>query len=164
MASGDSLLSFGPLSAEYPTANYATFDLRNGHPCLDFDAGTDETVYFSNEMPLHYSGLGVTVSVKWSATSAVSGTTRWQVAWERVTGQDIDSDGFASTNSAGGSANATSGIPTYTDIAFTNGAQMDSVVGGDMFRISVRRDADGTSGTDDMAGDAELLLVSIKET
>jgi hypothetical protein len=164
VASGDSLLEFGPLAAEVPSTNYATFDVRNAHPCLDFDATTDETVYFTGVMPRHYAGGGITVTLYWAATSATSGSCRWEVAFERVTGQDIDSDSFATANSAGGTANATSGILTATAIAFTSGAQMDSIAVAEAFRMLVRRDANGTTGTDDMANDAELLFIEIKET
>ena len=48
--------------------------------------------------------------------------------------------------------------------AFTDGAQMDSLSAGEAFRLKLRRDADGTSGTDDVTTDAELLLVEVKET
>jgi len=39
---------------------------------------------------------------------------------------------------------------------------MDSVAAGELFRIKVTRDADNES--DDMAGDAELSAVEIRET
>ena len=41
---------------------------------------------------------------------------------------------------------------------------MDSLAANESFRLKVTRDADGTTATDDMAGDAELLRVIIKET
>jgi hypothetical protein len=41
---------------------------------------------------------------------------------------------------------------------------MDSVAAGEIFRLKITRDADGTSGTDDLTGDAELLGVEVKET
>jgi hypothetical protein len=34
---------------------------------------------------------------------------------------------------------------------------------GEPFRLKVRRDADGTSGTDDIATDAELVRIVIRE-
>jgi hypothetical protein len=40
---------------------------------------------------------------------------------------------------------------------------MDSVAAGEPFRLLVRRDADGTSGTDDIATDAEVYRVVIRE-
>lgn len=164
MASGNTLAVFTPLHNEPPASAFATVDTRNSHPVLDFDAAADESAVFTGVMPRHYGNGGITVKLVWAATSATSGTARWLTALERVIGQDIDSDGFATANSAGGTANGTSGIPTETEIAHTNGAEMDSVVAGDTFRLKVTRDADGTSGTDDMTGDAELIAVEIRET
>jgi hypothetical protein len=59
-------------------------------------------------------------------------------------------------------APGTSGYVTIASIAFTDGAQMDSVAAGEGFRLSVIRDAD--NGSDTMTGDAELWAVEIKET
>jgi hypothetical protein len=89
-----------------------------------------------------------------------------QAAIERIDASslDIDSDSFAAFQSAGGTAPGTSGQVIKVDVAFTNGAQMDSLAAGELFRLKIRRDADGTSGTDDITTDAELLAVLIKET
>lgn len=166
MASGNTLCVFQALANEPPTSNYATLDTRNAQPCLDFDASTDESAIFSGVLPRHYSGGGLTVALLWAATSATSGTCRWSVAFERQAdeAQDLDSDGFATANTAGATAPGTSGALQYTEIAFTDGAQIDSLAIGERFRIKVIRDADGTSGTDDMTGDAELFAVEIRET
>lgn len=164
MASGNTLVIFSPQHNEPPASAYATPDTRNGHLVLDFDAATDEAVIFKGILPRSYTGGGLTVSIHWAATSATSGTCRWQAAFEAISGQDIDADGFASAQSAGSATNATSGIETITSITFTDGAQMDSLAAGGAFRLKINRDADGTTGTDDMTGDAELLVVEIKET
>jgi len=164
MASGNTLAVFMPTENEPPTSNYATLDLRNLHPVLDFDASTDESAVFSGVLSRSYAGGGITVSLHWAASSATSGTCRWAVAIEAISGLDIDADSFATANTAGGTANGTSGVETVTTIAFTDGAQMDSLAAGGAFRLKVTRDADGTSGTDDMTGDAELIAVEIKET
>ena len=65
--------------------------------------------------------------------------------------------------SAGGTANGTSGIKTKISIAHTN-AQLDSLAAGEPFRLKIRRDADGTSGSDDIATDLELHEVVLRET
>jgi len=54
------------------------------------------------------------------------------------------------------------GEPAYDTIAFTNGAQMDSLAAGESFRLRIYRDAN--NGDDDMAGDAQLLRIEIQET
>lgn len=165
MASGNTLVTFAAQDNEPPSANYATPDYRNNHPVLDFDAATDESAVFSDILPQNYGGGGLTVILHWMASTATSGTTRWAVAIERDdAGTDLDSDSFATAQTVGTTAPATSGAPVTTSIAFTAGAQMDSLVAGEMFRLKVTRDADGTSGTDDMTGDAELKMVEIRET
>ena len=72
MAAGNSLIIFNALANEPPSSNYATLDTRNGQPCLDFDASTDESAIFSGLLPRHYAGGGLTVRLYWAATSATS--------------------------------------------------------------------------------------------
>jgi hypothetical protein len=168
MASGDTLCIFTPLGNEAPSASYATLDLRNGHPCLDFDASVDENALWTSVLPRNYAGGGITITLIWAATSDTNTAhlCRWTTAIERCedNGTDLDADSFATANTTGANPRGTSGALTYTTIAHTNGAQMDSVAVGEMFRLKVTRDGDGTSGTDDMTGDAELYAVEIKET
>lgn len=163
MASGDTLCVFTPQAGQPPAANYATFVTRNSRLVLAFDAVTDESIVFSGVLPRNYAGGGITVQLEWMAATATSGATRWATAIEREN-TDLDADSFATANTAGGTANGTSGIPTYTTIAHAAGAEMDSLAVGEGFRLKVTRDADGTSGTDDMTGDAQLISVEIKET
>jgi hypothetical protein len=163
MASGDTLLVFTPLHNEPPSSNPATLDTRNLHPVLDFDASTNESAVFSGIMPRHYDGSGVTVYLHYAMSSAESGDVDWDVAFERIGDQqlDIDSDSFASAQSVDDTTvPATSGNVDIVSVAFTDGAQMDSVAVGEGFRLKVTRDA----SSDTAAGDAELLFVEIKET
>ena len=164
MASGNTLAVFTPLHNEPPATVYATLDLRNGHPCLDFDAATDEDAVFTGILPANYAGGGLTVTLIWAATSATSGDVVWNAAIERMDdeGIDIDSDSFAAAQAATATAPAATGQLQYTSITFTSGAQMDSLAATEMFRIKVTRDAN--AGGDTMVGDAELLGVRISET
>ena len=164
MASGDTLAILTALHNEPPASDYATLDTRNNHPCLDFDASTDETAQFSFVMPQNYAGGGVTVYLHWSASTATSGNCIWDAAFERIGDgqQDIDSDGFAAVNSVTDAAPGTSGFVTIASVAFTDGADMDSVAVGELARIAITRDADNASDT--MAGDAELHAIEIRET
>ena len=163
MASGDTLLIFTALHNEPPATNYATLDLRNVHPVLDFDPTTNESAVFTGVMPQHYGGGGVTVLLHYSMTSAVADTVHWDVAFELIGDGDLDIDGddFAAVNSVDDTTvPATSGHVDVVSVAFTDGADMDSVAAGDLFRIKVTRDA----ASDDAAGDAELHAVEIRET
>ena len=163
MASGDTLLIFTPLHNEPPAANYATLDTRNQHPCLDFDAAAAESAVFSAIMPRNYAGGGVTVYLHYAMTSAEADTVDWDVAFERIGDQqlDIDGDSFAAVQSIDNTTvPGTTGLVDIVNAPFANGAEMDSVAVGELFRLKVTRDATN----DDAAGDAELLAVEIKET
>lgn len=165
MASGNTLCIFTPQNNEPPSAAYATPDTRNGHLVLDFDATTDESAVFKGVMPRHYAGGGVTVYLHVAFSSATSGVARFDVAFERVGDgqQDIDSDGFASAQSVDITAPGTSGyVEASTTVAFTDGAQMDSVAAGEGFRLKVTRDANHANDT--ATGDCELFAVELKET
>lgn len=131
MASGDTLLIFTPAAAEFPSSNYA--------------------------------GGGITVYIHWAAASATSGTIGWDVAFERIGAaqQDIDSDGFASAQTVtAATVDGTSGNVKITNVAITDGANIDSIAAGEAFRIRIRRDVTN----DTAAGDAQLIAVELKET
>ena len=164
MASGNTLLIFTPLHNEPPSSNAATFDTRNQHPVLDFDATTNESAVFSAVMPQHYAGTtGVTVYLHYAMSSAEANTVDWDAAFELIgdQDQDLDADGFAAVNSVDDTTvPGTSGLVDVVSIAFTDGADMDSVQAGDGFRLKITRDA----ASDDAAGDAELRFVEIRET
>lgn len=166
MATTNFMAVFTPLSNEPPASAYATLDTRNSHIVLDFDGATDEEAVFSGVLPENYAGGGLTIDTFWAFTSATTGSLRVQAGIERIDASslDIDADSFAAFQSAGGSAPGTNGQVIKVTITMTNGAQMDSLAAGEIFRLKIRRDADGTSGTDDITTDAELLGVDVKET
>lgn len=166
MATGDTLAVFTPFANEPPASNYATLDLRNVHPVLDFDGSADEEAVFTGVLPMNYGGSGLDINIFWAATTATSGNVRWQAAIERIDASslDIDADSFASFQSVGGTAPGTSGQVVKSTVALTSGANMDSLAAGELFRLKIRRDADGTSGTDDVTTDVELLAVEVQET
>jgi hypothetical protein len=157
---------FTPYANEPPASIPATPDLRNSRPVLDFDGSTDEEAVFSDVLSPDYGSGGLTVDTYWAFTSATTGSLRVQAAIERTdaSGLDIDADSFAAFQSAGGSAPGTSGQVIKVTVTFTDGAQMDSVAAGELYRLKIRRDADGTSGTDDIATDAELVFVTVRES
>jgi hypothetical protein len=153
-------LQWSPFHNEAPSSNYATLDTRNGHPCLDFDTTTQETAIFSGALPADYSGAGVTVHLWCSLTSATSGTVGWDVAFERMDASslDIDADSFGSaTTVTATTVPGTSGQFLKMSVNVSNGANMDSLAAGEMFRLRLRRDVANDTAT----GDAELLRVML---
>jgi hypothetical protein len=150
---------FTPLHNQPPASNYATVDTRNSIMVLEFDAATDESAVFVGVIPEAASlGSGLKIRIHWMADTATSGTCRWGVQIERMN-TDEDSDSFDTAATAGSTTNGTSGIITTTEITITT---IDSVAAGESYRLKVFRDADGTSGTDDMTGDAQLVAVEVR--
>lgn len=164
MASGNSLCSFVPQGCIQPTSNYATYDFRNNHLVLEFDAGTDESVIWADILPRNYSGGGLTVNVLWMGDGVTTGDVVWNGAFERNedSGTDLDSDSFATAQAATGTTAGTNGAVQYTAITFTDGAQIDSIAVGERFRFKLTRDADNVADT--MSADAQVLAVEIIET
>ena len=162
MALGETLITFTPLNFEVPASNYATLDLRNLHPVLDFDDGAQEHAYFTSVLPKGYSGGGLEVLLHYAMSSAIAGNVLWKAAIERIGGVlDIDGDSFAVFQGIISTVNGTSGIVKIAKITFTNGGEMDSLEAGELFRLSILRH--GNHGDDTASGDAELLMIELKE-
>ena len=165
MASGDTLYIWSALNNEPPSSSYATLDIRNSRPVLDFDADSDEEAVFSGIMPQAYAATtGVTVYLH-TATNSTGGNVVWTVDFERVGDEVLDTDSDSFTGSPGSAtvaAPSTAGAITIDSIARTDGAQMDSVAAGEYFRVKVSRDANHASDTN--TGDAQLFLVEMRET
>jgi hypothetical protein len=144
-----------------PASGAATLDLRGAHVVLDFDASTNESIYFTSVLPKHYAGGSIACRLHWMATSATSGNVRWSAAFERLdaNGLDLDSTDFQSAVEANGTANGTSGKLTVTTLVLT---ALDGAVEGDAFRIAVGRIANDATN-DTMTGTAELLAVELVE-
>jgi hypothetical protein len=164
MASGQTLLMFNAQAGVPPASNAPQLDTRNNHLVWDFDAATNESLDFELVLPRNYNGGGLTVTIIWSATTAASGVTRWLAAFERHQADttDIDTDSFATAQAVNATAPGTNGARSYDEIAFTDGAQIDSLAVGESFRLRVTRDA--TDAADTMVGDAELGRIEIRET
>jgi hypothetical protein len=152
-----------PGSARLPSGNYAVYEEVNGRPALKFDAATDWTAEWTVKAPQGLSGA-LTAIIGFFLATATAGSVRWQVEVEAVgDGDALDLDAaesFDAANSAGTTAPATAGYYKQVSVALTNA---DGVAAGDYLRLRVRRDADGTSGTDDAAGFAYLTEVEIRD-
>lgn len=160
MSTGQTLAVFTALDNEPPATNFATLNTRNGHPVLEFDTTTGEAACFSGILPRNYAGGGITVYATWAAATATTGTIGWTVEFERMN-TDLDADSFAGAQTiTAATVDGTSGVPTTTNVAVSNGANLDSLAVGECFRIRVTRDV----ANDTAAGDAQLIAVELKET
>jgi hypothetical protein len=160
--SSKQVVTFRPIDNEPPATNFATLDVRNGHPVLDFDTTTQEAAIFTGVLPPSYGGNGVAVAVYCALTTATTGTVGWDVAFERInaSGLDIDADNFATAQTiTATTVPGTSGQILKLSVNIANGANMGSLAAGEMFRLRVRRDV----ANDTAAGDAELLVVTVAE-
>src|SRR5688572_23728001 len=167
MSSGNSLCGFAPQDNEPTATDFATYDARNAHPTLDFDASTTEYAQFTGFMPRHYSNGGITIQMTWAGTSGATGSVVWGAAIETLgvtatTNLDTNSFGTA-TIFATDSCPTTSGLMTTTSFVF-GATQLDGLAtsGGDPFRLRIKRNATATGDT--MSGDAEFVFAEIRET
>lgn len=125
-------------------------------PVLEFDDATDEYMDFICSLE-GYGGGGVNVTFCWGSDSQTSGNVEWNVAFRRLDdeGEDYNStDHSYSYQNTSEATATTAGQITYTPVALSNGAQMDSVADGERFIMRVYRD---TSTASDMTGDALML-------
>lgn len=166
MASGQTLIVWlaSDFEALSPT-NTPGLTVRNNHQVLGFDtapAGV-EYAYFKGILPRNYAGGGITVYVHYAMASATTGTCGWLVAFERIGdgSQDIDADGFAGNQTITAvTVPGTSGNVDIVNVAVTDGANIDSIAVGEVFRLRITRD----TASDTAAGDGQLVAIELKET
>lgn len=129
----------------------------------DFDAATDEHLWWAFRVPANYLSGGV-VKLLWMA-NAVTGTCRWAASIGATTPADTDTplEHAQAAASTVGTATNTTEARRLNESSITL-ANLDSVVAGDLIVLVVFRDADGGSGTDDLAVDAELIAVVFEYT
>jgi len=173
MASGNALFNLTPLASAPPATTAAQIDILVGtsapvewFPVLAFDTTTVEYADFHGlVMPAHYSGGGITVSIRSSATTTTGGIV-FAVALRRIQDDAEDLDTTAQTYDYNtvtiGTLASVVGELTYDSVTFTNGADMDSVVAGDSFTLRIRRDTGNASDT--ATGDAFVHGIYITET
>jgi hypothetical protein len=155
-----------PNAAEFPDANFpqlGSIHTNVRRAVLSFDAATDESAYWTMIAPQGLTGT-ITAVISYCAASATTGSFRWEVLVEAITdGDSTDLDSAQSedaTNSGGATVPGTAGFIDQISITLTNA---DSMAAADLVRIRLRRDADGTTGTDDASGDAHVLAVEIRD-
>lgn len=150
-----------PLSAEFPTANYAALTTVNARPALAYDAATDESAQWTMVAPQGLTGA-LSAVLTLIGNAAGTNSTYWEVSVEAVTDGDADdldgADSFATVNTGNIAMAATQGAMKQLSITLTND---DSIAAADYVRIKVTRDAN--NGSDNFAADAYLLAVEIRE-
>ena len=174
MASGDALCVWRALDNEPPDADYATLDSRltasadepdDVIPFLACDDGaTNEFAAFSGVMPEHYGGGGLTLTLMWSSAAATTGDAKWEAAFKSFTDDvdDQDSKAYAAAKAVTATTASGAGEIDYADIAFTDGAEMDSIAKNEYFRLTINADSADAAHT--LVGDAELIAVYLTET
>lgn len=129
----------------------------------DFDAAQDEHLWWSVRMPANYASGG---DVKVQAmANATTGTARVGARVGAVTPADADTPvehAQATATTGAWAANATE-ARRLVEVTLTL-ANLDSVAAGDLVFVLFYRDGDGTSGTDDLAVDLEVLAVVFEYT
>jgi len=163
MASGDTLWTFFP--ADIRGGTTATRTTRNSHSILNFITSAVTTAIFEAVLVRNYAGGGIDAVVGWSSESSVTASeqVRWSVSFERVGHAvlDIDADSFASAQAATATPESTLGMLDHTEIAFTDGAQVDSIAIGEKYRVKLERIT--THVDDDMPDNAEMHFLELRE-
>lgn len=153
-------INFLPTQYQAPLTNFATLDLRNNRPILEFDSQVSESAFWTSRLPSEYLGDGLVVEVFFSATSVTAGTVIWEVTFERLNtlGIDLDSDGFATPVSLGPvNVPSTSGQIAKASVSLNNDTQLGGLIAGELFRLRLRRDI-----SDNAPGDAEVIAVVVR--
>jgi len=167
MASNDPVVSI--LEIWPPSTLYAVLTRRvggsspaEGQNVWQFDTTAIWYLDFLCALRGYVGTTGLTFTLPWTAATATTGTVIWGIAIHRLLGgtDDVDvSHTYDFNNSSAITVPGTAGIMTYTDITFTNGADMDSWADGELAIVRVRRDT-----SDSAAGFAELWGLLGKET
>jgi|SRR5581483_2240979 len=152
-----------PSSAELPASAYPQLTQINQRPAMAFDAASDENCSWTDVAPQGLSGT-LTLLIYYAMASATSGNTVWQAQIEAITdGDATDLDSATSFDTANSSsATAVPGTAGQLDVISITLTNADSIAAGDLYRISVNRDANNASDT--ATGDAYVLAVELRDS
>lgn len=131
----------------------------------DFDAAVDETLQFDGVCPDDYAAGAVAVDIYWVSTATTATVVRWGAKIGAVTPADTDTlaEHVSAAGATGAGSNNTTEAGRLIKTTLTLSG-LDSLAAGDLFWLLIYRDADGTSGTDDLAVDARLTRVRMNIT
>jgi|SRR6185436_3503479 len=155
-----------PEEAQFLATAFPQFVKNNGtnFPVsgLAYDATTDEAAFWKLKA-INYGSGNLTLTIFWYADTASSANVVWEAQIAAITPdtdtQDVETDGLATLNFVQDTHLGTTGQRVHTcAITISN---LDSIAANDLVFLRIARDANGTSATDDMAGDAILLLAEL---
>lgn len=129
---------------------------------LAYDAATDEAAFFKFVATSYGSG-NLTLTLYWYADTASSGNVVWEAQIAAITpdtdSQDVETDALATLNFVQDTHLGTTGQRLHScAITISN---LDSIAAGDVVHLRIARDANGTSATDDLAGDVILVAATL---
>lgn len=125
----------------------------------DFDAATDEIIYYSLTIPSDLRSGNWLIDVFW-ITAGIANSCVWEAAISALTEADVTAvtaRAAATSNTATEAANATANRLISTTITLSN---LDGVAAGDSVVLRFNRDANNIS--DDLASDARLLKIRLR--
>jgi hypothetical protein len=151
-----------PFSAEFPSSSFPQLTQINQRPALAFDAAASEAAYWTDIAPQGLTGT-LTLLVYYVMASATSGNVILRAQVEAVTdGDATDLDSTTSFDTANSSAaTAVPGTAGYIDVISITLTNKDSIAAGDLYRISLDRDA--ANGSDTASGDLLVLAVELRD-
>jgi hypothetical protein len=155
-----------PEEAQYLATAFPQYVKNNGtnFPVsgLAYDATTDEAAFWKL-IATGYGSGNLTLTLYWYADTASTANVVWEAQVSAITpdtdSQDIETDGLATLNFVQDTHLGTTGQRVHVcAITISN---TDSIAAGDVVHLRIARDANGTSATDDMTGDAILVLATL---
>ena len=151
-----------PALATRPTANPPGEGTEDSFATHDFNASTEESVYFHWEIPHDYVSAGtVHVHFDFFVDTAEAGASSvvWGVEYKKQSiGDNFDfgagtTIGYTQTSITSGTPANDKKVHQSSEISLTTAG----FVAGDYILLRMFRDADGTGGTDDFPRDARVL-------
>jgi hypothetical protein len=126
---------------------------------LAYDATGDEAAFWKINA-INYGSGNLTLDLYWYADTASTANVVFEAQLACITPntdtQDVETDGLATLNFVQDTHLGTTGQRVHQcAITISN---LDSLASRDVVFIRIARDANSTSATDDMAGDAILLM------
>ena len=142
----------------YVKANGTNFPVSG----LAYDAASDEAAFWKFRA-FNYGSGNVTLALDWYADTGSSGNVVWEAQLAVITpdtdSQDVETKALATLNFVQDTHLGTTGQRLHrASLTISN---LDSLAADDWVVLRIARDANGTSATDDMTGDAILTLATV---